>query len=147
MTTCRSSWVGSTRMIRTICAQGLAVGVKRAGSAAARAALTGRWVTGKAPGPRHAESPPARPRAGKTREEVKATLKSERAKMPRRRLTNRRRTVGWGAAVGSRLRDAWARKQPVQRFGHARLGRRASCRHMRLRSYILNEPPHAPSIL
>jgi hypothetical protein len=30
--------------------------------------------------------------AGKSREEVKATLKSERAKMPRRRLTNRRRT-------------------------------------------------------
>eukprot|EP00879_Flechtneria_rotunda_P019477 GHRR01020456.1.p1 GENE.GHRR01020456.1~~GHRR01020456.1.p1 ORF type:complete len:363 (+),score=161.74 GHRR01020456.1:526-1614(+) len=29
---------------------------------------------------------------GKSREEVKATLKSERAKMPRRRLTNRRRT-------------------------------------------------------
>jgi len=30
--------------------------------------------------------------AGKSREEVKATLKSERAKMPRRRLTHRRRT-------------------------------------------------------
>jgi hypothetical protein len=30
--------------------------------------------------------------AGKSREEVKATLKSERAKLPRRRLTHRRRT-------------------------------------------------------
>lgn len=42
--------------------------------------------------------------AGKSREEVKATLKSERAKMPRRRLTNRRRTSRCVATLaGSRL--------------------------------------------
>lgn len=53
---------------------------------------------------------PSRPllfRAGKTREEVKATLKSERAKMPRRRLTNKRRTSRFLGVGSSNRKHQW----------------------------------------
>lgn len=45
--------------------------------------------------------------AGKTREEVKATLKSERAKLPRRRLTNRRRTSKYLGVGSSNRKNQW----------------------------------------
>eukprot|EP00775_Hariotina_reticulata_P004771 gene4771-5021_t len=44
---------------------------------------------------------------GKSREEVKATLKSERAKMPRRRLTNRRRTSRYLGVGSSNRKNQW----------------------------------------
>jgi hypothetical protein len=45
--------------------------------------------------------------SGKTREEVKATLKSERAKLPRRRLTNRRRTSRYLGVGSSNRKNQW----------------------------------------
>ncbi len=45
--------------------------------------------------------------AGKTREEVKATLKSERAKLPRRRLTNKRRTSRFLGVGSSNRKHQW----------------------------------------
>ncbi|KAF6254448.1 hypothetical protein COO60DRAFT_1751228 [Scenedesmus sp. NREL 46B-D3] len=44
---------------------------------------------------------------GKSREEVKATLKSERAKLPRRRLTNRRRTSRYLGVGSSNRKNQW----------------------------------------
>lgn len=45
--------------------------------------------------------------AGKSREEVKATLKSERAKLPRRRLTSRRRTSRFLGVGSSNRKNQW----------------------------------------
>jgi hypothetical protein len=56
--------------------------------------------------------------AGKSREEVKATLKSERAKLPRRRLTHRRRT-------SRSAHTAWHGRRVVQ-YGHVLSGAAAA---------------------
>ena len=45
--------------------------------------------------------------AAASREEVKATLKSERAKLPRRRLTNRRRTSRYLGVGSSNRKNQW----------------------------------------
>lgn len=60
------------------------------------------------PPPSHSPPPSAAfPPPGKSREEVKATLKSERAKIPRRRLTNRRRTSRYLGVGSSNRKNQW----------------------------------------